>query len=101
MRQVTLRVINNFGLDFKQFISKEDVLRKIVTIVKSDEYSQSEQRDAIMTLKSLACEAAETHLAELEKIVTSEFLIEVLESKPGLRDQALIMIKQHLSKVYA
>ena len=86
MRLTTLRVINNFGLDFKQFIAKEEVLKKIVEIVKSDSSSLIEQRDAIMTLKSLSYEVTETQQADLDKIVTSEFLIEVLRSKPSLRD---------------
>ena len=60
MRLTTLRVINNFGLDFKQFIAKEEVIKKIVEIVKSDSSSLIEQRDAIMTLKSLSYEVTET-----------------------------------------
>ena len=60
MRLTTLRVINNFGLDFKQFIAKEEVLKKIVAIIKSDASSLVEQRDAMMTLKSLSYEVSDT-----------------------------------------
>lgn len=60
MRLTTLRVINNFGLDFKQFIAKEEVLKKIVAIIKSDSSSLVEQRDAMMTLKSLSYEVSDT-----------------------------------------
>ena len=59
MRLTTLRVINNFGLDFKQFIGKEEVLKKIVSIIRNDNGNLVEQRDAIMTLKSLSYEVSE------------------------------------------
>lgn len=98
MRLTTLRVINNFGLDFKQFIAKEEVLKKIVAIIKSDASSLVEQRDAMMTLKSLSYEVSDTQQADLDKIVTIQFLIDVLRTKPALRDQVLIMIKQQFSK---
>ena len=34
MQLISLRVINNFGLDFKQFYENEKVIAKIVALVK-------------------------------------------------------------------
>ena len=51
-----LRVINNFGLDFKKFIDKEGVVERIIHLVQNAE-SVGVKRDAIITLKNLNFEA--------------------------------------------
>jgi len=38
IRLMTIRVINNYGLDFKQFVYREDVLDKLVEIIENDIY---------------------------------------------------------------
>ena len=94
MRLMMLRVINNFGLDFKQFVHKEGVLDKIIQIIQGGvNYSQLEKRDALMTIKNLNYEASLVERAELDKKVTGEFLLGVLRSNVELRDQAIIIIK--------
>ena len=91
MRLMTLRVINNFGLDIKQFVYKVELLEKIVEMIKSDTCKL--KRDAIMTLKNLSYELNPKEREELEKIVTDDFIIEVVRNQDMIRDQALLIIK--------
>ena len=81
MRLMSIRVIGNFGLDFKQFIQREEVLEKLVEIVKGDKFTEVERRDALTALKNLQFEASEADQARLEKVVTCEFLLEVIKNK--------------------
>ena len=99
MRLMTIRVINNFGLDFKQFVFQEEVLDMLVEIIEKDSYCKVERRDAIMTLKNLNFEASPAERAEIEKKVTFEFLIKVMRTRPTLRDQALLFIKMKFQKI--
>ena len=59
MRLITIRVINNFGIDFKQFVYREELMEKLVEIVNDPESHGVEKRDAIMTLKNLCFGASE------------------------------------------
>ena len=88
---MTLRVINNFGLDIKQFVYKSEVLEKIVEMINSDTCKL--KRDAIMTLKNLSYELTPGERLELEKIVTDDFIIDVVRNQDSIRDQALLIIK--------
>lgn len=87
MRMITVRVINNYGVDFKQFVYREEVLDHLKDIINDDaKYHRVERRDAIMTLKNLCFGASDAEQAEIEKKVTSEFLLSVLKDRPELRD---------------
>ena len=59
MRHMTIRVINNFGIDFKQFIFREEVMDKLVEIVSDKQAHTVERRDALMTFKNLSFEASD------------------------------------------
>lgn len=52
-----------------------------------------------MTLKSLNFEANETERTEIEKVMTSDFLIKVLRERSSLRDQALLIIKTKFQRL--
>ena len=75
MRLMAIRVINNFGLDFKYFFYREEVLYKLVEIIENDSYCKVEKRDAIMTLKNLNFEASPAERAEIDRKVTFDFLV--------------------------
>lgn len=74
---MVLRVINNFGLDFKHFIEKEGVVTRIVDLVQTAE-SELLRRDAIMTLKNLFHESSNQQKSNLRKHMTDEFLMTIL-----------------------
>ena len=94
MRMMVLRVINNFGLDFKQFIYKDILLYKLKHIIREDGYSAAEKRDAIMAIKNLSYEASKADKTELEQKISGEYLLELLRDNAELRDQTIIIIKQ-------
>ena len=91
MQLTVLRVINNFGLDFKQFVENEALLAAIINLVSCK--TPIVQRDAIMTLKNLNFEASVAERAMLEKQLTGDFLMRTLREQVELRDQVLLIIK--------
>ena len=93
MQTTVLRVINNFGLDFKQFIEYQEVVAEIMRLVVQSK-SPAVQRVAIMTLKNLNFETSLSERSSLEKNMTGDFLLGVLKAQEQLRDQVLLIIKQ-------
>ena len=51
------------------------------------------KRDAIMTLKNMSYELTTGERGELEKIITDDFIIDVVRNQDSIRDQALLIIK--------
>lgn len=67
------------------------MLEKIVEMINSD--TCKIKRDAIMTLKNLSYELTTSERADLEKIITDDFIIDVVRNQDAIRDQALLIIK--------
>ena len=93
MRHMVVRVINNFGLDFKQFVYEEKVLEKLVEIIRSDTSSKTERRDAIIAIKNLNFETSSAERIEMERTISCNMLLELLRTEEDLRDQLLLIIK--------
>ena len=84
IRQAALRVINNFGMDFKTFLQNKIALEVIKELLVDDETTQAsivEQRDAILTLKSLSFKANQAQMVTFDKIFSDDLLIRILEEK--------------------
>ena len=84
IRQAALRVINNFGMDFKTFLQNKHALEVIKELLVDDETTKAsivEQRDAILTLKSLSFKANQAQMVTFDKIFSDDLLIRILKEK--------------------
>ena len=84
IRQAALRVINNFGMDFKTFLQNKDALDVIKELLVDDVAAKAgivEQRDAILTLKSLSFKANQAQMVTFDKIFSDDLLIRILKEK--------------------